>query len=93
MHSIVVQKERMLFKLVIDGKGDVGGHRTSLMSSSEDLALVTTWSVAPRFCHHSNVAYNGVIVDRNTILRWIESFRRIALVMKRKSIGRSSIKS
>ena len=40
------------------------------------------------FRRQFNVARNGAIPDRNTILRWVESFRTTGSVMKRTSTGR-----
>ena len=39
------------------------------------------------FRRHFNVARDGAIPDRNTILRWVESFRTTGSVMKRMSTG------
>ena len=40
------------------------------------------------FCRQLNVARDGAIPDRNTILRWVELFRTTGSVMKRTSTGR-----
>ena len=40
------------------------------------------------FRRHFNVARDGAIPDRSTILRWVESFRTTGSVMKRTSTGR-----
>jgi len=40
------------------------------------------------FRRQFNVARHGVIPDRNTVRRWVESFRTTGSVMKRTSTGR-----
>jgi len=40
------------------------------------------------FRRQFNVARDGAIPDRNTIIRWVESFRTTGSVMKRTSTGR-----